>query len=275
MSARIYVLYHGNCYDGFGAAWAAWKALGDGARYIPVTHGRPMPEMENGARVFILDFSYPRADLLALAQRMQSVVVLDHHKTAMEALLGLSAPGLKVVFDMDKSGAILTWQHFFTGPAPDLLLYIQDRDLWRFDLYESEEIAAAMRSWPFKFNVWERLQVATLASEGAAILRQTKQMVQMICAQASMGEVGGEACVVVNATAFWSEVGHHLLSEWPDSPFAASWYIDKHGARIWSLRGRGDYDVSALAKRMGGGGHKDAAGFAESPTPPRAPQEKK
>lgn len=26
---KTYVLYHGNCWDGFGAAWAAWNALGE------------------------------------------------------------------------------------------------------------------------------------------------------------------------------------------------------------------------------------------------------
>lgn len=261
-ASRTVVLYHGNCYDGFGAAWAARLSLGDDARYVPVTHGRPVPEMESGSDVYILDFSYPRAVLLELADQMASVVVLDHHKTAEEALAGLQAPGLRVVFDMNKSGAVLAWEHFHPDTrVPDLLRYVEDRDLWRFALRESEEIGAAMRSWPFRFDVWDDLTIERLAADGIAILRQTKQMVQMICAQAAFGDVGGERCVVVNATAFWSEVGHHLLEEWPAAPFAASWYISKHGEKIWSLRGRGDYDVSALAKRFGGGGHHDAAGF--------------
>ena len=68
---------------------------------------------------------------------------------------------------------------------------------------------------------------------------------------------------MVNATAFWSEVGHKLLEEWPAMPFAASYFDRKDGQRAWSLRSRGDYDVSALAKRMGGGGHAAAAGFTE------------
>lgn len=29
----------------------------------------------------------------------------------------------------------------------------------------------------------------------------------------------------------------------------------------YSLRSRGDFDVSAIAKKFGGGGHKNAAGF--------------
>lgn len=261
---KTFVLYHGNCYDGFGAAWAARTALGDDATYIPVTHGRPMPEMPNGSAVYILDFSYPKGELLDLSFRMESVTVLDHHKTAQEALVGLRSPrkNLYAHFDMTKSGAILAWEFFNpTTLPPELLLYVQDRDLWQFSLPASEEVAAALRSWPFKFDVWNNLKMTDLRNDGVAILRQSNQMVAMICAQAAYGIVGEHKCVVVNATAYWSEVGNRLLKDWPESPFAASWYRDKHGDTIWSLRGRGDFDVGALAKSLGGGGHRDSAGF--------------
>ena len=32
----------------------------------------------------------------------------------------------------------------------------------------------------------------------------------------------------------------------------------------WSLRSTGDCDVSAIAKKLGGGGHKHAAGFYQN-----------
>src|SRR3989338_9515798 len=38
------ILYHANCPDGFGGAYAAWKKFGDSAEYIPVKHGKPIPE---------------------------------------------------------------------------------------------------------------------------------------------------------------------------------------------------------------------------------------
>jgi nanoRNase/pAp phosphatase (c-di-AMP/oligoRNAs hydrolase) len=47
-----------------------------------------------------------------------------------------------------------------------------------------------------------------------------------------------------------------------EAPFAACYY-DKPGARVFSLRSRGDdgMDVSAIAAIYGGGGHRNAAGF--------------
>ncbi|WP_199245523.1 hypothetical protein [[Phormidium] sp. ETS-05] len=71
-----YILYHGHCYDGFGAAWAAWKALGDNdAQYIGVNYGEPQPEIPDDAAIFIVDFSYPRDVLIELKERSSSLLV--------------------------------------------------------------------------------------------------------------------------------------------------------------------------------------------------------
>ena len=34
------VLYHANCADGFGAAFAAWLKLGDEAEYVACSYGK-------------------------------------------------------------------------------------------------------------------------------------------------------------------------------------------------------------------------------------------
>ena len=67
LKSKTWVLYHANCLDGFGAAWAAWKALGDATNYRPVHHGDPLPQIPEGQRVFILDFCYPPELLTHLA----------------------------------------------------------------------------------------------------------------------------------------------------------------------------------------------------------------
>ena len=54
----IHVLYHANCYDGFGAAWAAWRKLGDdGVVYQAVNYGDPLPQsgIADDDCVFLLD----------------------------------------------------------------------------------------------------------------------------------------------------------------------------------------------------------------------------
>lgn len=268
MTPRTYVLYHGNCYDGFGAAYAAWIHFGDQAKYIPVTHGQPIPEIPDGSNVFILDFSYSQQDLLALAKRMIAVTVIDHHKTAEEDLRDINSCSEEIwaYFDMTQSGAMLTWKYFHNNnnnKPPELIRYIEDRDLWKFELPESREVAEGLRSWPMNFDVWESLDIAVLKEEGRAILRHTDQQVRMICSQARLKHMNGLPCITVNATCFWSEVGARLLKDHPEAQFAASYYDDKRGNRIWSLRSRPNFDVSVVAQEYGGGGHAQAAGFTD------------
>lgn len=257
-----YVLYHGTCSDGFGAALAAWKRLGESAEYVPVQYGSPPPELPDGADVWIIDFSFPRDETLTLRDRCASLTVLDHHKTAQAALEGLDF----ATFDMNKSGAMLAWEHFHPGiPAPALIRYIQDRDLWRWELPSSRAVSAGLWSYPMDFEKWDALSVPKLASEGAAILRYMEQQTAMICSQAHRRDFDGISVPVVNATSLWSEVGEELLRLYPDAPFAGSYYELSSGIRKWSLRSRGDFDVSAVAAAYGGGGHRAAAGFVEQP----------
>ncbi|GAB4280171.1 MAG: DHH family phosphoesterase [Oscillatoriaceae cyanobacterium] len=255
-----YILYHGHCYDGFGAAWAAWKALGDNAQYIGVNYGEPQPEIPDNAAVFIVDFSYPRDVLLELKERSSSLLVLDHHKTAQEDLRELDF----AVFDMQKSGAMLAWEFWHPGePIPELISYIQDRDLWRFELPQSREVFVALTSYPMEFQVWDSLDVGFLKTEGAPILRFQQQTVKNICRNAFYRDVGGYNIPVVNATAFFSDVAHELCCRYPEAAFTAYYYDRKDGKRQWGLRSEGDFDVSAVAKKLGGGGHRNAAGFVE------------
>lgn len=256
-----YVLYHSSCYDGFGAAYSAWKALGERAKYIPVSYGNPPPEIPDGSLLFIVDFSYPREILLSLAERSLHVTVLDHHKTAEEALSGLRHPNLSIIFDMNKSGALLTWEHFH-GPdsTPELIKYISDRDLWLLRLPKSAQVHKALVSYPMDFQVWDRLDVGLLAIEGETCERLYVQLVNSICRHAYTRKLDGFEIPVVNTSIAWTEVGHRLLELYPNAKFAASFTVYQD-IELWSLRCRSDFDVSVVAKKFGGGGHKEAAGF--------------
>jgi uncharacterized protein len=282
MSDSTVVLYHKDCADGFGAAFAAWTILGDPAVYVPVQYGEPMPlgQIPVGGTVYIVDFSYPREELISLAQRSNRVVVLDHHKTAREALEGLdgTVPGLSVTFDMDRSGAVLTWEYFHPGePVPLLLRYVQDRDLWRWEMISSREFSAALALEPKDFQTWTNLRemvedvndrVAFLR-RGAAVLKYQKSLVDSLASKAVMSDVGGHSVPAVNCPIFQSELGEELCKKYPDSPFAAVWFCPDEKSEIWSLRSRNGFDVSEVARSLGGGGHAAAAGFKRTRPQPK------
>lgn len=255
-----YVLYHANCYDGFGAAYAAFQKFGFEAEYWAVKYGDNPPDFPSNAEVYICDFSYPRKVLLDLKSKVSSLHVFDHHKTAEVDLNGLDF----CVFDMKKSGAVITWEQLNPEVGiPILLKYVQDRDLWKFELPKSREVSAALRSYPMEFDVWDKLVTNNLADEGTAILKFTQQMVSIMADNAWEKEICGYRVPVTNATVFFSEVGEELCKRNPKSPFSAYYLDRKDGKRQWGLRSNSGFDCSQVAKAMGGGGHPGAAGYVE------------
>lgn len=259
------VWYHSNCYDGFGAAWAASKALGrDGVVYEPVSYSYPPPEFDAGDDLYIVDFSFPRETLLELQEKAKSVLVLDHHKTAEEALRGLDF----CVFDMDRSGAGLAWDHFHPGkPRPFLIDLIEDRDLWRWKFKASKPFHAYILSQKFDFDLWDRIAVELdrnhneIVGIGEILLESQAQLVEKIVTKSWLGEIDGHVAAICNIASHWSEIGEALCFKYPEAKFAASFTVLPDLTVMWSLRSRSEFDVSTIAKKYGGGGHKNAAGF--------------
>lgn len=264
---RPLILYHGpGCADGFCAAWIAHRYFGDDADYLPVQYGQEPPDVRD-RRVWILDFSYKRPVLEAMGAVAAGLIVLDHHKTAQAELAEVryQCPGF-VRFDMNKSGGRLTWEHFYPGKeAPWLVAFTEDRDLWTWKLPSSREVSAALASRPRTFEEWDRLGAmpgpGPLADEGAAILRYQAEQVEAQVKHAAEIDLDGHRVLAVNATMLISEITGRLAE---GRPFGASYFIRGDGKRVWSLRSRdGGMDVSEVAKRRGGGGHRNAAGFEE------------
>ena len=248
------VLYHADCADGFGAAWALWKKYPD-ARYIPVKHGQPPPQGLDGTHVMMVDFSYRREVIEQLAQSAASLLILDHHVTAQAALAGLPY----AYFDVKKSGAVLAWEWAHAEPVPWLLQYVQDKDLWQWRLPHSREMNTALASYPFDFQVWEGLTQDVLEMEGRAILRREHSLIDKIVEESVLVEFEGETVPAVYSPVMTSQIGERLCQGFP---FCLIWH-ERDGLRYFSLRSKpGTADVSALASRYGGGGHVNAAGFS-------------
>jgi hypothetical protein len=248
------VLYHGECADGFGAAWAIWKQF-PSARFIPVAHGNPPPIDLKDHRIVIVDFSYTRPTLEAMASETKELLVLDHHITAEKALAGLPY----AYFDQNKSGAVLGWEWAHGNAAPWLLQYVQDKDLWTWALPGSHEINAALASYPFDFERWNNFSQKELEQEGRAILRYEQELVGKLAAQAVMVEFHGVVVPAVQSAILTSQIGERLS---PHYPFCLIWH-DRDGRRYFSMRSREDgTDVGAIAAAFSGGGHTHAAGFS-------------
>lgn len=300
------VIYHDNCADGFGAAFAAWLALGDSAEYLPLMHGKVRHANDlpcvKGRDVYILDFSFDQGIMETLIILADKVVWLDHHKTAFEMWCDdgenrfyQSFGGAKdcyITLDNNKSGAMLAWEYFNPhDPVPMFVRHIDDYDRWQFKLAGTKEFNKALWSYaPWSFEQWElNFRRVTdqgenewtqaydqYVGEGAAILRAHDQNVQSVVKGAArkctvwfpMPDGGWrvtDTCMAHGLAAncpphLTSDVGHELAVQ--SGTFGLCWTLNQtKPVANCSLRSNGDYDVSAIAKAFGGGGHKNAAGF--------------
>lgn len=257
-------IYHGNCADGFAAAWVVRKALNGEVDFHAGVYQNEPPDVA-GRKVIMVDFSYKRPIMEKLAEASEGVTLLDHHKSAIEDLTaGGPLFGVTSDFDLNRSGARIAWDWFFKpADCPALILHIEDRDLWRFQLPKTREIQAAVFSYPYDFEVWDGLMVADLdklATEGAAIERKHhKDIAELVAVTKRSMVIGGHEVQVANLPYTMSSDAGHLMGK--GEPFAAC-YWDTPNGRVFSLRSPDDgVDVSEIAKKYGGGGHAHASGF--------------
>lgn len=290
-------MYHFPCDDGFASAWVVWKKWGDTVDFRPTNYGQDVPDKGiDGKNILIADFSFKPDVLRAMGERAASIVVLDHHKTAKEDLKGfnevvggsfdnvgrlfakMTGPGTNILieFNMKESGASLTWNFCFPDEGmPRLLKYIKDRDLWTMKLEYTRPVSLLLRSYPYDFHIWNSIAgevqaidayteaTQPILAEALAIERFYNRKVEEIAKTAILESVGGHDGVAVAFApyAFESDVAHELLQRHEGAPFAAV-IILAHGGQSFSLRSEDRrVDVSEVARKFGGGGHRNAAGF--------------
>jgi len=257
-------IYHGNCADGFGAAWVVRKSLCgyEDVDFFAGFYGKEPPDVTE-REVIMVDFSYKRPVLLEMAKKAKHILILDHHKTAQADLVDLP-DNVTCIFDMERSGAMIAWNYFFPNTEPPKLIkHIQDRDLWLFKLEGTREIQATVFSYPYDFEIWDGLMKTdsdTLIVEGLAIERKHhKDIAELVGVSKRRMTIGGYDVPVANLPYTLSSDAGHLMGK--GEPFAAC-YMDDPTGRTFSLRSAEDgIDVSEIAKKFGGGGHKHAAGF--------------
>ena len=269
MSKPYLVLYHEGCRDGFAAAWAAWRALGEQADYMPMKYGDSIEGMDLAGRsIYLVDFSLDLKQTEALCAVAKAVTVIDHHVTA--EWLGLLAVDqkLRFIYDENHSGCVLTWMFFFPGAAlPPIFPYIEDWDLWRFDHPRTKAVCAGLDSIPREFMKWKThyASIPDLVARGHGILDYKAQQIEAIASRPMFCKIGRFEVPCVNTMLLSSEVCEALYQRWPQRPFVAAFYFRHDGKVKWSLRSsQTGADVSEVARIYRGGGHKHAAGFEQA-----------
>lgn len=278
------VFYHKNCADGFGAAFAAWSYIED-ATFVPVGYGDVKSILDvdllgniDGCVVYILDFSFPREVMAYIEAHAAHMVWIDHHKSAFEMWCpddpfteNSSHHEYKehrtIILNNKHSGALLSWSYFSGAPvgsAPLLFKYIDDYDRWQFKLEGTKPFNKALWSMtPWSSEQWAKIgmtEIDNMVLTGEALLRDHNSRVKKHVEKSRMCSIDGRPGLAINAPGYvTSDAGHELALQ--SGTYGMTYTINEKLGVNASLRSNGDYDVSALAKVYGGGGHKNAAGF--------------
>jgi len=231
-----------------------------------------VPEVPEEVSILISDIS-PSNEIAEYLNSRGSVGMLDHHKSALHLI---RFPWAKV--DVTKSGALMVYEMLSSRFNIDDLYPLVDlantRDLW---IQDNEEKFNHARNLSILLGLMGREKFISrfmadsspeLYDEETMLLecdleRMKKYVVRSIQLTQMVKDKFGYTFGRVVSDQYTSEVGNFLLEAFPDIEYALM--VDMREMNC-HLRGRGNLDLSQLAKDYGGGGHPRAAGFPMNPT---------
>lgn len=278
---NVVCLFHGDCFDGMGAAWVVSQRF-PGARFVPASYGKPIPDDIDGCYVVIVDFCYPYDMMVEIVGRASNMTILDHHDSAratIERLFEEYPAQIDGKFSEDHSGAALAWYHFFgyKSDMPSLIIHIEDRDLHRYSFRGTREFTEMLGNLPLELEVWkhefdpllwmsryeENVFVQNYISNGGLLLKRKQVEIDRVIAQTLRFHdfFGHKQIPLINVPrSMGSDALTALAAKYP---FAVGYY-DTATHRVFSMRGHKNcgLKLNHLAETLGGGGHPLACGFS-------------
>lgn len=276
-----FVVTHGGCSDGFMSSTIVrmWLKVNDvdidKVTFYNAYYGNDfgkLPDMMKDKHVVICDFSFPKFlfDKMITATN-GNILILDHHKTAQKNLQDV--PEQYLTFDMNHSGAFITWTYFFGfSNIPKAVLYVEDNDIWNKALPQTREFTAYMFAQKFDFDEYEKFFSDTYLIEkafpiGTGMVLQNDATIEQLSKKCIVKfmEIGGRYYFVAclnSAGVLRSELGNQVLNLLKNANFSMIYAHDPYyGSTSISYRSLDNRsDSTEIAKINGGGGHRNASG---------------
>lgn len=287
-------IYYHNDLDGHCAAAIVYRATkcervkGVKVELIEVDYKDEIKikEIHLSEKIFIVDFSFKPEIMEKVLLLTRNVFWIDHHKTAFEYKYSQELMGLR---DNEFSGCELAWKYFYGEKAmPRAVKLIGDRDKWSWkmgketaqfnmglQLYDHQPKDAI---WDTLLNVDSHIPFTHLRKHFTDIKEEGKICLQFrdqFCKDYAKSygfetEFEGHKCFALGLYMFGSEAFGEKMNKY-DVCLSYEYLGDKWIIGLYSDRG---IDVSKIAQKYGGGGHKGAAGFTTPELPFRKGNEK-
>lgn len=265
---KIVCIYH-NDNDGITAAGIVNLEFSN-VKFIPMDYGWDfdMNEIKDKTCI-VVDFSFP--NMQEIKDNCKSLIWIDHHKTAMENNPEIwNDKDVLGIRNLTKAGCELTWEYLMPKNAkiPNVVKWVGDYDTWTFKYDETKAFGASFGVEIKTPNAVDLKQLLTgvsaqvieddLIEKGEILLKAQIDRVKESFKQGRKIKFHSLNGFICNSNVDDSNLGNYICKQGYDVGIV--WSVDKDLIRV-SLRSIGETDVSIIAKKHGGGGHKNAAGF--------------
>lgn len=275
------VIYHGGCPDGIASAVICQERYSlNTNNFIAAYHNNQaeLPDCTNKV-VYLLDFCFPKQQMMNIINSAKKIIILDHHKTSLW-LKEEEFTNCYTNIDMKYSGAQLTWFYCFPSDSPPWYVNdIADRDLWRFAISGSKEVCSAMFALGYYQNMCSFAEQIKLRSRdelfklGQVLIKQTDDFVSKCATRAidcylTVNDIQYKVRLIAKPYNHHSDLGNKLVSD-RKCHFAVMYQYGIMENEWWfSVRAHPDssIDITNIIKHLDkkAGGHPKAAGFTLS-----------
>lgn len=275
------VIYHSADYDGIFCREIARLHLGEHAEYVGWDYGQPAPKVEKDDELWMLDCCVP--GLMGHA----NLLWIDHHGTSIREWMPAAieapgyydaSPGKPAAYLIDGVSACrLAWQ-WFNGRLPEKRQYVEReveepvsvRMAGEYDVWDKRDPNAEV----FQFGLrsmeeleWPRMWTDFAYIEGLLLRGQILQGYQQrVDAGLATGrsydlEWEGLKFLVLNTARCNSLTFAAGIR--PEHEGLLGFYFNgrKWKVSLYGVPGKGEVDLSRIAEKHGGGGHRQACGF--------------
>ncbi len=274
---KITVIHHSADFDGLFCREIAKKFFSDKPEYIVDyigwDYGNPTPEIPGYLQqLYMLDISI---DGLMNHSKLNWI---DHHKSAMEKyskdIQGFRIDGV--------AACRLAYQYFFTGNKASKQEFIDRKvsepwavrlageyDIWDKRDTDAELFQHGLRSeelysttWDDMLNIGGSSTVVRLLNQGKALqYAQTKQNESVIKDIGFDLDWEGLHFLACNHARYNSFLFTAGLKPEHDACFGFKWTGKDWSVSLYHAPGKKHHDLSLIASKYGGGGHRGACGF--------------
>jgi len=263
-------IYHSVDLDGECSAAIVVKKFPD-VKLMPYNYGQDFDLSEvEGKNVIMVDLGFqPFHRMTRLYEVAESLVWVDHHKSNVTEFERYGLRDAKVILDTTKAACELTWEYMYPGIRTPRGVYLLGRyDVWDHEDPESIPFQYGMRaiqSSP-KEDIWRWVlsesSIDRVVNAGKDIVPyQKKKDDEYAKAYSFVVKFEGLRVIACN-------IGHS-----GSQLFDSVYDVEKHDAMMsFCMTNSQKYavslystkpsvDVSEIAKKYGGGGHRGASGF--------------